>query len=364
MNWAEVEKQELIDASSILELVPQRAGVPSSDFVKVKTTKKYVEMALSSVVNAVVRVNGKGLTDSKSFFVDRALLTPFIQAGRNWKGDFKLGMDDTKWYLRQGSRTAELTMRTEPLGGYGIWKEKDGLKEVKLSEELRRLLLVSQGCATADPSLPFLSCVYIGEKVVLATNGTLMFVGLRQKQDSLRFPFPIGVIPLLGNGLVKAVGVEGDQVILDCGLGYIEGSVSAVTRKDFPKKSVVERAQWARAYPVLSKLPAERLAKMLERLSSYLASVKREDLILRLEIGGEKVKAIVRVQQAKFEEQIEVEDLKGEGVLDFPFDLVKPVLEYIAEHDENVTIRVDESKKSPYAVSGASVMLLVARREK
>jgi len=364
MNWAEVEKQQLLDAASILELVPQRAGVPSSDFVRVRHGKKYIEMSLSSVVNAVVRVAGKNLEEAKDFFVDRRLLIPFIQVGKGWKGDFKLGLEDSKWLLKQGSRTAELTMRMEPLGGYGSWREKAGLKEVKLSEELRKLLLVSQGCATADPSLPFLNCVYIGEKLVLATNGTLMFVGLRQKQDSLRFPFPIGVIPLISDSLVQAVGVEGDQVILDCGIGFIEGSVSAITRKDFPKKSIVERAQAAKAYPVLTKLPAERVARMLERLSGYLASVKREDLILRLEVGGEKVKAIVRVQQAKFEESIEVEDLKGEGTLDFPFDLVKPVLDYIAEHDEKITIRVDEKKKSPYLISGASVALLVARREK
>lgn len=363
MTWAEIEKKDLITAVAVLSLVPQRAGVPSSDFVKVSPKGRYIEMSLSSTVTAVVRVSYSGLIGEKQdFFIDQGLFQAYVQAGKTWKGNFKTAVSEGKWYISQGSRKAELSLRTEPLGGYGVWKERDSLKEIKLSEQLRRLLLASNHCSTADPSLPHLNCVYIGGKLVLSTNLISLFVGVRQKEDSLRIPFPVGIIPLLGDSLVQAVGVENDRVILDCGCGYIEGSISAVAQKSFPKRDVVEKIKKGRLWPVLVKLPAEKLAKVLTRLSSYLSNVKREDWVVDLSIAEGVVKASVNVQQGRFEEKLEFENTKAEGVVRWPLELAQAVVEYMAANGEMIKIRVDESKNTPYLLSGGGVEMMIARQ--
>lgn len=363
MNWSEVEKKDLITAVDVLSLVPQRAGIPSSDFVKVTPKKTKIEMSLSSTVIGIVRVPvTRALDPMTEFFVDKGLFQAYVQAGKTWKGNFKMALSEGKWHIRQGSRQAELAMRSESVSGYGVWKERDKTKEVKLSEELRKLLMASNHCSTADPSLPHLNCVYIGGKLVLSTNLISLFVGVRQKEDSLRIPFPVGIIPLLGDSLVQAVGVENDRVILDCGCGYIEGSISAVAQKSFPKRDVVEKIKKGRLWPVLVKLPAEKLAKVLTRLSSYLSNVKREDWVVDLSIAEGMVKASVNVQQGRFEEKLEFENTKAEGAVRWPLELAQAVVEYMASNGELVKIRVDDSKNTPYLLSGGGVEMMIARQ--
>ena len=363
MNWAEIKKGDLIKSVQVLGLVPQRAGVPSSDFIKVTLRKKSVEMSLSSTVTAVVRtVYLVGALLGTDFFIDKNLLSAFVLGGKGWKGNFRVAVDESRFYIRQGSRHAEFAMRQEPLGGYGTWRDRNGLKEVKLSDELRNLLLASNSCSTGDPSLPHLNCVYIGGHLVLSTNLIALFVGIRQKEDGLRIPFPVGIIPLLGGELVDSVGVDGDRVILDCGCGYVEGTVSAIAKKNFPKQNLVESVKKARLWPLLAKIPSERLSEMIQRLVTYLSSVKREDWLVELELGNGKVKASVKVQQGKFEESMEVEDLKVEGSVVWPLEQVKPVLDYMATAASSVKIRVDEKKKTPYLLSGGRVEMMVARK--
>jgi hypothetical protein len=324
--------------------------------------KSGFELSLASSVSGIVRVNVPGFqAPGTPVFVDRRLFLPFILAGKSWRGDFKTVIADKTWYIRQGSRRAEFSLRIDPVGGYGTWVDYSGLKEIKLSDELRKILMASFNCATVDPSMPQLNCVYLGGKLVMATNHTVLFVGASQKENGLQFPFPVGVIPLLGDGLITAVGIDGDKVILDCGCGYLEGTVNAVAQKSFPKKQVVQEIINGRKWPTVVKLPAERLARMMRRLVEYLAGIRREDWTLLLELGDGKLKATVKVQQGKFEEVMEVEEAKNDASLRWPLEMVLPVLEYMGQNGNEVRIKVDEAGKSPYLISGAGVELMVAR---
>src|SRR6266566_2879540 len=365
MNWIEIEKEDLIKAIKILELVPMRSGTPTSDYIRVIPTKKHMELAMASSVSAVVRVPWKAQSQKEggAFYIDRRLLTPFVLMGDKWKGNFNLELEETQIRLKQGSRRAELGLRTDPVDGYGQWRDLVDLKELKLTEELRKLLIASNHCSTADLSMQHLNCVYIGGRVVLATNHTVLFMGVSKNESKIRIPFPVGVIPLLGEGLVKAVSIEGNLVTLDCGCGYIQGTVSAIAEKDFPKRKIFEQVKRGRNWPLIAKIPAVRLTKMMTRLANYLVGMKREDWVLRLELEDSKLRALVRIRQGIFEEKMTVEGLKKEASFEWPLELVQPVLEYMGENAESVKVRVDEEKKTPYLISGAGVDLIVGRRE-
>lgn len=364
-EWYELEKDELLAAVAVLNLVPQRAGIPSSDFVKITRRPGQWELSLASTVTGMVRVPVKGEKKAeKECFLDRGLLLSFIQTGKTWKGLFKASFSEGILTLKQGSRLAELAVKADAVGGYGKWKERSARKDIKLSEGLRKLLLASNFCSTADPALPHLNCVYIGGKLVLSTNLISLFVGVRQTEDALRIPFPVGIIPLLGDSLVRAVGVEDDRIVLDCGCGYIEGSVSAIAQKDFPKKNVVEKIKKGREWPVVAKLPAEKLSRMLKRLADYLKNVKREDWVVQLDGEETRLKASIQVQQGRFEEEIKVDQQSKEILLRWPLDLALSVIEYMAANGEVVKVRVDEEKGTPYLLSGGGVEMMLARQVK
>ena len=358
MRSAVIEKKDILNAVKVLELVPLRAGVPSSDFIKMTARKQSILMSLSSTVTAVVRAPYQsGGLEQKVIFIDRGLFTAYVLAGAKWKGDFEFGLDEDKLHLKQGRRKAEFNLRAEPLGGYGEWRTKDGHKEIKLDENLKNMLLASNACATGDPSMPHLNCVYINGQLVLSTNDRSLFVGRRStKEDGLEIPFPVGIIPLLGGDLVDSVGVDGDRVVLDCGCGYVEGTVSAPAKKDFPKAGMEKSIKVARAWPLFVNLPATKIERILERLVAYLPSVKREDWVVTLQLSKGQVKAYVAVQQGRFEESTKVEGLAEEGNIKMRLDMVYPVIRYIASTDtkENpaeIFIRVDESKKTPFHIA-------------
>lgn len=361
MSWLEIERDKLLNAIAVLDLVPQITGIPSSDYICVTPKKSGIELALASSVSGVVRLKGIQMAQGV-FYIDRKLFVPFVQIGKEWKGNFRIQLTEDKLMVRQSSRQAEFLLRKDPISGYVGWKDRSGLKEILLSEELRKMLLASSRCATGDPAVPHLNCVYIGGKLVLSTNLISLFVGMRQKEDSLRFPFPVGVIPLLGDALVKAVGVENDRVILDCGCGYVEGTISAVAQKSFPKKDVVQKIQKARTWPLLAKISAEKLSKILSRLTRYLTSVKREDWSVELTISNGQVKATVQVQQGRFEEKITLDNERAEGTVRWPLELAQAVVEYMATNGETIKIRVDETKNTPYLLSGGGVEMMIARQ--
>jgi hypothetical protein len=363
VNWIDIKRDDLVNGIRLLEMVPYRPGIPSSDSVRVIPSKKQLEFSVASSVTGIVRVPMSGsLERTEEFFVDRKLLLPFVLLGRKWRGDFRTREQEGKWLIRQGSRRAELALK-DKVKGYTKWRDRNAKDEVKLSEELRNMLLAANTCATSDPSLPQFNCVYIIGRKVMASNRTIIFMGVNKEESNLRIPFPLGVIPLLSDGLVKKVGIEGELVVLDCGNGYLEGTVSADALKSFPRKSLVEQVEHGKtSWPVIGSLPAERISNLLSRLTEYISGVKREDLMLTLEIGEGKIKARVKVLQAVFEEVLEVEEAKKEALVALPLDHVRPILEYMAKSCEKIKIRCNEEKKTPYILSGAGVDLLVGRK--
>lgn len=363
-KWVEVDKDILVNAIKVFEMIPMRSGVPSSDYIRIIPTQKYLEMALSSSVSAVLRINCSAELGKGPYWIDRRLLIPFVLMGDKWKGSFHLVVEDSMLKVKQGSRQAELALRADPIDGYGVWKDLSSLKEMRLTEDVKGLLIASNNCSTADPALKHLNCVYIGGQTVLATNQTVMFAGTSKSKSSNNIPFPVGIIPLLSNTLVKGVIIDKDLVMLDCGCGYVQGTVSDEAKKNFPKKEIVKQINDSQSLPLLGKIPSVRLAKMLKRLAEYLSGVKREDWQLKLEFSENKMRAVVKIRQGEFEEKMDVDGLKQEGQVEWPLELVQPVLEYMGSSSDFVKLKVDESKKTPYLLSANGINLLIARRAK
>src|SRR6266403_1080784 len=107
MGWVEIDKDELVKAISVLELVPQVGGITSSDYLRVSQRKPGLEFALASSIVGVVRVKAQimGL-EQKTFYVARKIFSPFVLAGKEIKKKFQSSFKGDKWTLQQGSRRA------------------------------------------------------------------------------------------------------------------------------------------------------------------------------------------------------------------------------------------------------------------
>ena len=213
----------------------------------------------------MVRIPWTGYNkEEKTFFMDRRILFPFILAGEDRAGDFILDISKDSWKIKQKNRLADSTMNVETFSGYGEWQGETISKELKLSQELKDLLLASNFCATLDPSLPQYHCVYIGKKQILASNSNVVFSGILTKENALEFPFPVGIIPLLSEKLVQSVGTSKDRVFLDCGIGYLEGTVSSEAKEKFPKESLLAQLKVVKKAPKVLALPGKQLGKALK----------------------------------------------------------------------------------------------------
>ena len=82
---------------------------------------------------------------------------------------------------------------------------------------------------------------------------------------------------------------------------------------------------------------------------------------MKIEASQNSVKMVVNVPlQGKFEEGFKLSST-DEVVMHWPLDTVEPILKFITEKEENVSIFTDEKNKGPYLICGSGVELIVSR---
>lgn len=360
MSWIELDRDSFLKAVKVMNLVPFRSGIPSSDYIRIRLAKKKMELAIASSVSGQSSVALPESMGEQDLFVDRRMFLPFCLAAEKRKGDFKLLLEEGKLHIHQGKRKAELALYAGKVQGYGKWRDINGLKEVKLEADLKTLLVAASSCATADPSLQHLNCVFMDGNLLLSSNQTMMLQG-SGKGKNTDFPFPVGIIPLLGDSLVQGVGIENGMVILDCEVGYIEGTVAAPGAKKFPKKDILFNMKAAQKYPVLLTIKPKALAEAMAHLIEYLAGVKRDEWVLKIAEENGELYASAAISQGGFKERIKGEGFVKGCLIELPLETIKPVVDFIQTKEEEISIQSDESKKTPMLVHSKTVDLLIAR---
>lgn len=372
----EIEKDDLIRAVEVIDRVPQRAGIPSSDYVYVKGTGGHrLTMALASDVVGRAWVNAKDgeRVLETEYYLDRRLLVPFVLAGKERKAPFVWNeRSEAQVTISQGNRLATLEKKKLPLAGYGkedAGKEKT-IRKVPISESLGELLAVAASCSTADPSTPHLNCVYAKGGWFTATNQVTLF-GAEVKEKNLgEFALPPGLVNLLADGKWEHLLLYGDtRVRVVYGgkaklYGYIEGTVVQDARRNFPKDKVRKQLEKAREWNSVLEVEGKLLGDVIGRLVTYLSGIRREDWVMRISVGPSYVKFSAKVGQGEFVERVGFGKVKVQlaGQIEWPLQVALPVLEYMGKRKGMVTVRVDEGNSSPYLIEGAGVQCLIARR--
>lgn len=368
-----ISADKLLSAFAFLDLIPQRAGIPSSDYIRVIAKKNYFALSMASEISgfaSVVYSEGGWSTSNETLYWDRRLLFPFVQAGKGIQTPFVFLRDNKVTTIKQGNRQATFVDADE-VAGYAqkVNLSKEGWP-LPLSPETRELLAAAAYCSTNDTSVPHLNCVLVRNGHVYASNRTVVFYARLPKNSqidkSFDHPFPVSTAQLLASGLIDNARTTETQVILinDSLPGQLQETASTFAKKDFPSDTIEATLKQLVGSPVILSLPAKDLSPVLDRIVGYMAGVRRQDWVLKLSPHPKGVICTCDVaQQGKFQELLVTVPQQFDE-FEWPLTMVYDVIKYAAKITDQLVVSTDESKKTPFLLRDAekTLVLMVARK--
>ena len=369
-EWS-VDPKKFLAVLAILDMVPLRPGIPSAVFIEFAERKGTMTMSLSSDVSGVVSVKGEGTLDRKKpVYLDRRLFLPFVYTAKTYKSDkpFVFSISEKQVLVHQGKRKASFD---QMLGGsgYGEIDESTG-SVLPLDKKLTEILIVANECASPDPTVPELNCVYTLRNVkgidVYSSNQLVVFKGMQKINGKFpeKLPFPLYLVPFLKADGIKEVRLKSKEVVLTFDCGHIWQAVSAKALKSFPAttidKLIKDGGEWEEKF----RLQTKRLGSVARRFSEYLTSVRRQDWMMFVDgqAGSKQVLLEVKIAQGVFRERVTVEEpIVKPFRVDWPLDHLLPVIEHMSkDKDGMLTVRFD--KKTPYLLSTKGLSVVLTRK--
>jgi hypothetical protein len=376
----EISRDRLLRRLKILDLVPEKVGLSSSEFYKIRGKGEKIVISVASYIMGEVTITGKGKWPTKrSFYIDRRVFTPFVNASlaiKN-KNTFQFEIKGDMLIVRHGERKAKLASQQD-VRGYGnlkkVLKEKES--EVPMSDNLRTLLLCGQNCAVSDSIDPHLNCVYINKgKMAIeafASSDKIYYMGMgdsKQEKVKASIPFPLLLIKLLTEETLEKISWRGNYIVLKFDKGIIWQPISVEASKNFPLQKIQKYEQRASKMPIIFTTSSRRLSKLMVRLGYYLQAVRRKDWIVSM--AGKKGKKIISVSTnipgANFLETMEIADkLKTDVKLEWPLDVLEPVFSFLSTKTKKLgmVVRSDERHGISYLRVGAFWLCITSKQEK
>lgn len=369
-----VPKESLEAVVTLLENVPTRNRVLSSEFIKVsKAGKDGATFHLASVLygKALLRT-GEEFPFDRDLFLDRRLFIPFVQGGRESKAtDYMFIGNDSQLSVRHGNRRAVYTYAQE-IAGYEEPKDIDKANSTKIQKKLTQMIDCASNCATDDPITPTINCIYVRQagKVIeaMSTNQLLVFYGRvttdkHPLKDAIAFPL----------GLVQALRQEGaikllwnhKLALVEFPKGKIWQAVKTAARKSFPHKEIKAHVKKALSNPQICSVASGVFAKAADRLSSYTAALDSADLALEICLtkGSKKVQLKAGVADSLFTELFySISEAKDDVILEWPIAQVMPILMF-GKDEGNFRIHLAKTGESAL-VTKNMILLIGARTEK
>ncbi len=364
----QINKDAFIKPLTVLDLVPTRAGITASEIVKIDKGNGGLSLTLSSEVLGKVEVKASGKFPIKlPVYMDRRLLMPFVMASRDVKTnkDFEFSVQDKQLVLSHGSRKVMFNELPE-VGGYGKININDHEGEVvKFSNKQKSLIKCATSCSAKDPSMPQLNCVYLTDKgVVMASNEISVFIGQAEKfKNSL--PFPLFLLNIISHPDLQDIRFLKDKVILEFDCGLIMQTLPEKARKEFPTKRILKHGLSVENLPKVFSVSAAKLSESFKRFITYLDVVRRQDRVVVLEAdkGSKFLRIKASTVHAKLLETVKMGFKVKEAIsIEWPIDMVAPVIEWLGSQKETVDVHFDN--ESPFFIKNEIITLAVARKVK
>lgn len=368
-----VSKRKMEEAIKLLDSVPTRNGIVSSEFIKMKQqSPRSLSLYLSSDVfgEAILRTI-KPTELKKSLYLDRRMVTPFVNAGVDFKNPlYEFTVANGSVTIKHGSRRALLENNTEATG-YETLPDFSQAEHIEVNEDWAAVANCALLCACFDPTTPSLNCVYIkpdGNKArVRASDTKLVFQGLLpERVFPCKIPIAIPLelvdkLSLFSNGIFY---YSRKWAMLQFSVGRLWQAVKIECRKSFPHESIarVVRDMHANGETVLM-LGSQSLVSAGDRIATYLKSVTQDKPVLKLSATtGKKVSHLFsETVGAQFNELVKlVTDARRDCNVEWPLMAVLPILRYCKDTG---TVKILEDPARQTCLKAGNIMLVVGRPE-
>ena len=365
-------KKSLEDAMKLLDSVPTRNGITSSEFIKTSLKDpKHLVMTMSSELSgeAIIPIAKTKEFDS-TLYLDRRMLKPFVAAGTDLAASdiYTFTIYKNQIVVKNGARIARLESNNTASG----YEKKPSLKEglsIELQEEWTSITNCATMCACTDPIAPSLNCVHIQpvkDKVYIRASDTkLIFQGVI---PASAFPckvpvaLPLELVDRLGLFTTGICHYSSKWAMLQFPIGFIWQAVKTECRKSFPVESISKVAlAIVKEGEVVSVLGTQSLIESADRIAGYLQSAMRDNPVLKLQItaGSKAAKLVSGTIGASFDEAIGLEHkAEKDYEVDWPLQAVLPILKY-CKNVGSAKIIQDASGKS--CLKAGRVTLVVSK---
>ena len=377
-----IDRSKLLDGLTVLAMVPEKLGIPSSEFFWVRGKKNKVTLSVSSYISGEVTLEGIGDWPFKhDFFIDRRLFLPWCFAARELKNKnlFEFEKRKHQLLLSHGNRKVLLDSQSK-VKGYGDTRKitSGSNNSIPISSELKEMLLCGKNCAVSDAVVPHLNCCYITKGTsgatameAYASSDKVYYLGsgkLEEGKIKASIPFPLFLISLLGVDGLKRISWIGNYVVLKFKQGIIWQPISTEALTKFPVHQIQKHCKRSDTMPITFTASSRRFSKLMVRLGYYLQSVRRKDWVVKVK-GTKKKKVIIvttSIPGAGFIEKIPTtERIPKDFVLEWPLDILEPTFEFISKKTKKlgVVVRVDEKHGISYVRAGSFWLAVTSRQE-
>lgn len=371
----EIRRSRLIAGLDLLNLIPEKVGLSSSEFVWIRGKKDKITLSVASYIMGEINLVGKGNWKGE-YYIDRRVFLPFVYASKELKNknNFIFEVHKKQLVVKHGNRKAVFDSQKD-VHGYGDLRKimKYEENEIPVSEELQQLLTCGANCAVSDAITPSLNCVYVNKGIAVeayAASDKVFFMGVGHTKGKVKesIPFPLFLINLLQEPTLQKISWRGKYIVLQFEKGVIWQSVSQEALKKFPVKEIKKHAKSALTKPVAFLVSGRRFSKKMLRLGYYLQAVRRRDWVVKIE-GSRGTSSLVLstgVPGVKFNEKLEISaKLKKDIKIEWPLDLLENTFKFLAirTRKQGMIVRTDDKRGVSYLTAGNYWLCVTSKKE-
>lgn len=257
------ESSDLCAAVDLFQVVPQRNGVPVTEFFRLRSGRGKLSIALGSEVFGEFLIDAKVDPASWEFFINRKLLRSFVS---KTDGALKMTPDNpktpTKLAMKLGRRTATFEA-PEFIEGYGSNPQENSRKLELRQDQIEQIRLAAL-YTLADADAPAYSQIYLDSRsgAVVAANRLSYFSSLCGIRDD--GAFPASFHKLLTLNAVLRISDKGVKLTYPDGYLY-----QCFSSGDFPLKQIRRIFEEAERWPTVLDMDAAEFRDAVRRLRVF-----------------------------------------------------------------------------------------------
>lgn len=343
-------------ATKLLDRVPLRGGIQSSEYVRLDISKKGIfSLSLASDLIGHAEVPIQDPMPGR-FFIERKLLFPWIRAACGKQ--IILTLKDQFLLLKEGRR--QVTYANIPeIKGYAQappTQERDLHIDQSLFEDLR----LAAKYAASDHLAPELNCIWLDQKTgtITATNQFSLYQA-EVKTESTG-PIPPAFPDLLDVAAKVTASDEGCRI--SYGRSYLFQLFSEKAISDFPLKRIHATMAEAKKWQTRLQVPGRALIDVLDRLGGYVAGSSSDETMISAtaEEGKPVLTLATSALQGSFRESLKLpKPAQTSWTAEWLLPSLKPFLERL---DPNDTLSLQWDDSTPYLFATKTRSLLSPRK--